>query len=131
MPLLANPSLLSAGRLNFSRAKSCPSSMRGRKLRAQRTQEELAPVIEQAIMRKEKVAPLAEDKIPSCVVLGRQVATDRSSRRSRRRRVDACWPPHRFHSKISGGIGCVSLPSVLAAPLRAFASAWTWIGPTN
>jgi hypothetical protein len=42
--------------------------------RAQRPQEELAPVIEQAIMRKEKVAPLAEDKIPSYVALGRQVA---------------------------------------------------------
>ena len=42
--------------------------------RAKRKQEELAPFIEQAMMRKEKMAPLAEDKIPSFVALGRQVA---------------------------------------------------------
>jgi hypothetical protein len=42
--------------------------------RAKRKQEELAPFIEQAMMRKEKVAPLADEKIPSFVALGRQVA---------------------------------------------------------
>ena len=42
--------------------------------RAKRKQEELAPFIEQAMARKEKMAPLAEDKIPSFAALGRQVA---------------------------------------------------------
>ena len=42
--------------------------------RAKRKHEELAPFIEQAMRRKEKVTPLAEDKIPSFVALGRQVA---------------------------------------------------------
>ena len=105
--------------------------------RAKRKQEELAPVIEQAMMRKEKVAPLAEDKIPSFVALGRQVAaTDRSSRRNRRRRAGGCWPRHRFHSKIRrrpqrrNRLRLAALFSTCYA-LRAFASAWTWIGPTN
>jgi hypothetical protein len=44
--------------------------------RAKQKQEELAPFIEQAMMRKQKVAPLAEDKIPSFVALGRQVAAN-------------------------------------------------------
>jgi hypothetical protein len=44
--------------------------------RAKRKQEELAPFIEQAIMRKEKMAPFAEDKIPSFLALGRQVAAN-------------------------------------------------------
>jgi hypothetical protein len=42
--------------------------------RARRKQQELAPFLEQAMMRKEKMAPLAEDRIPSFVALGRQVA---------------------------------------------------------
>ena len=42
--------------------------------RVKRKQEELAPFIEQAMMRKVKMAPLAEDMIPSFVALGRQVA---------------------------------------------------------
>jgi hypothetical protein len=42
--------------------------------RAKRKHEDPAPFIEQAIMRKEKVAPLADEKIPSFVALGRQVA---------------------------------------------------------
>jgi hypothetical protein len=42
--------------------------------RARRKQQELTPFIEQAMMRKEKMAPLAEDRIPSFVALGRQVA---------------------------------------------------------
>jgi hypothetical protein len=42
--------------------------------RAERKQQELAPFIEQAMMRKEKMAPLAEDRIPSFLALGRQVA---------------------------------------------------------
>ena len=42
--------------------------------RAKRKQQELAPFLEQAMMRKEKMAPLAEDRIPSFVALGRQVA---------------------------------------------------------
>ena len=42
--------------------------------RAKRKQEELAPFIEQAMARKEKMAPLNEDEIPSFVALGRQVA---------------------------------------------------------
>jgi hypothetical protein len=41
---------------------------------AKRKHEELAPFIEQAMRRKEKVAPSTEDKIPSFVALGRQVA---------------------------------------------------------
>jgi hypothetical protein len=44
--------------------------------RAKVKQEVLAPFIEQAMMRKEKVVPLAEDKIPSFVALGRQVAVN-------------------------------------------------------
>ena len=42
--------------------------------RANRKQQELTPFLEQAMMRKEKMAPLAEDRIPSFVALGRQVA---------------------------------------------------------
>ena len=42
--------------------------------RARRKQQELTPFLEQAMMRKEKMAPLAEDRIPSFVALGRQVA---------------------------------------------------------
>ena len=41
---------------------------------AKRKQEELAPFIEQAMARKEKMVPLAEDEIPSFVALGREVA---------------------------------------------------------
>jgi hypothetical protein len=44
--------------------------------REKQKQEELAPFIEQAMMRKAKIAPLAEDKIPSFVALGRQVAAN-------------------------------------------------------
>ena len=39
-----------------------------------RKQEELAPFIGQAMARKAKMAPLAEDKIPSFVALGREAA---------------------------------------------------------
>jgi hypothetical protein len=46
------------------------------KARAKVKQEVLAPFIEQAMMRKEKVVPLADDKIPSFVALGRQVAVN-------------------------------------------------------
>ena len=42
--------------------------------RARRKQQELTPFLEQAMMRKGKMAPLAEDRIPSFVALGRQVA---------------------------------------------------------
>ena len=42
--------------------------------RARRKQQELTPFLEQAMTRKEKMAPLAEDRIPSFVALGRQVA---------------------------------------------------------
>ena len=42
--------------------------------RARRKQQELTPFLEQAMMRKEKMAPLAEDRIPSFVAQGRQVA---------------------------------------------------------
>ena len=42
--------------------------------RARRKQQELTPFLEQAMMRKEKTAPLAEDRIPSFMALGRQVA---------------------------------------------------------
>ena len=45
-------------------------------VRAKVKQEVLAPFIEQAMMRKEKVVPLADDKIPSFVALGRQVAVN-------------------------------------------------------
>ncbi len=43
-------------------------------VRAKRKQKELAPFIEQAMARKERMAPLAEEEIPSFVALGRQVA---------------------------------------------------------
>jgi alkanesulfonate monooxygenase SsuD/methylene tetrahydromethanopterin reductase-like flavin-dependent oxidoreductase (luciferase family) len=42
--------------------------------RARRKQEELAPFVEQAMARKERMTPLAEEEIPSFVALGRQVA---------------------------------------------------------
>ena len=45
-------------------------------VRAKRKHQELAPFIEQAMVRKERVTPLVEDKIPSFVALGRQVAAD-------------------------------------------------------
>jgi len=44
--------------------------------RATRKADELAPYIEQAMARKQKMTPLAEDKIPSFVALGRQVAAN-------------------------------------------------------
>jgi len=69
--------------------------------RAKRKHEELAPFIEQAMRRKEKVTPLAEDKIPSFVALGRQVAASGPQLTpERRRRAAACWLRHKFHSKI-------------------------------
>ena len=95
--------------------------MRGRKHEPSVQQEELAPVIEQAIMRKEKVAPLAEDKISSFVALGRQVA----ERTAAHAGAGGGAPPHvgrgtnstrKSGEGLSGGIGCVSLlSSVLAA----------------
>ena len=45
-------------------------------VRAKRKHEELAPFIEQAMVRKEKVTPLVEENISSFVALGRQVAAD-------------------------------------------------------
>ena len=54
----------SAARIRCARGSAEPSA----------SSEELAPFIEQAMARKEKMAPLAEDKIPSFVALGRQVA---------------------------------------------------------
>ena len=42
--------------------------------RAKRKQQELAPFIERAMMRKEQMVPLARDQIPTFVALGRQVA---------------------------------------------------------
>ena len=96
MPLLANPSLLSASRLNFSRAKSCPSSMRREEARAQRTQEGLAPVIEQAIMRKEKVAPLAEDRfraVSRSAASGERTAAHAGQEAARRRMLAAAQVP--------------------------------------
>ncbi len=42
--------------------------------RAKENAEALAPVIEQALARKPKMEPLAEDQIPSFLALGRQVA---------------------------------------------------------
>ncbi|HXE16129.1 MAG TPA: LLM class flavin-dependent oxidoreductase [Stellaceae bacterium] len=44
--------------------------------RATRKADELAPYIEQAMARKQKMTPLAEDKIPGFVALGRQVAAN-------------------------------------------------------
>jgi hypothetical protein len=42
--------------------------------RVKRKQEELAPFLAQAMTRKERMAPLADEQIPSFVALGRQVA---------------------------------------------------------
>jgi hypothetical protein len=50
--------------------------MSARKHGAKRKYEELAPFIEQAMMRKAKISPLAEDEVPSFVALGRQVAAN-------------------------------------------------------
>jgi alkanesulfonate monooxygenase SsuD/methylene tetrahydromethanopterin reductase-like flavin-dependent oxidoreductase (luciferase family) len=62
--------------------------------RAKRKQQELAPFIEEAMKRKEKMAPLAEDKIPSFVALGRQVAATTQltpEQEAVRRRMLAAW----------------------------------------
>ena len=68
--------------------------------RAKRKHEELAPFIEQAMRRKEKVTPLAEDKFRA---LSRSAVkwqrADRNSHRSRRRRAVACWLRHKYHLK--------------------------------
>jgi hypothetical protein len=76
--------------------------------RAKRKQEELAPFIEQAMMRKEKVAPLAEDKIPSFVALGRQVAANGpqltpEQEAARRRMLTAAQIPLENPEKASAG----------------------------
>ena len=59
--------------------------------RARRKADELAPYIEQAMARKEKMPPLAEDKIPGFVALGRQVAAQQLTpqQEEARRRVMA------------------------------------------
>jgi alkanesulfonate monooxygenase SsuD/methylene tetrahydromethanopterin reductase-like flavin-dependent oxidoreductase (luciferase family) len=64
--------------------------------RAKRKAEELAPFIEQAMARKQKMAPLAEDKIPSFVALGRQVAQTQltpQQEEARRRMMAAAQVP--------------------------------------
>ena len=42
--------------------------------RERRKMEELAPYIEQAMARKQRMAELRDDEIPSIVALGRQIA---------------------------------------------------------
>jgi len=44
------------------------------KARAKHRQQELAPFIERAMIRKEQMVPLTEDQIPTFAALGRQVA---------------------------------------------------------
>jgi hypothetical protein len=52
--------------------------------RAMRKAAELAPYIDAAMARKSKMAPLAEDQIPTFVALGRQVAADPTDARAGR-----------------------------------------------
>jgi alkanesulfonate monooxygenase SsuD/methylene tetrahydromethanopterin reductase-like flavin-dependent oxidoreductase (luciferase family) len=66
--------------------------------RAKRKQAELAPFIEQAMARKKRMAPLAEEEIPSFVALGRQVAAKGpqltpEQQAMRRRMLDAAQIP--------------------------------------
>jgi hypothetical protein len=66
--------------------------------RAKRKQAELAPFIEQAMARKKRMAPLAEEEIPSFVALGRQVAAKGpqltpEQHAMRRRMLDAAQIP--------------------------------------
>ncbi len=64
--------------------------------RAKRKAGELAPYIEQAMARKEKMRPLAEDKIPSFVALGRQVAAQQltpEQQEARRKMMAAAQVP--------------------------------------
>jgi hypothetical protein len=66
-------------------------------VRANRKQQELAPFIERAMMRKEKMVPLTEDQIPSFVALGRQVAATEQltpeQEKARRRMLAAAHVP--------------------------------------
>ena len=87
---------ISANRWSCSRATSCRNSMRARKRGPSARQEELAPFIEQAMARKQKMAPLAEDKIPSFIALGRQVAATQltpEQEAARRRMLAAALVP--------------------------------------
>jgi hypothetical protein len=68
--------------------------------RAKVKQEVLAPFIEQAMMGKEKVAQLADDKIPSFVALGRQVAVNAPQLTPEQEAARGCWPRHTYRSKI-------------------------------
>jgi hypothetical protein len=66
--------------------------------RAKRKQAELAPFIEQAMARKKRMAPFAEEEIPSFVALGRQVAANgpqltREQEAMRRRMLAAAQIP--------------------------------------
>ena len=64
--------------------------------RAKRKEEELAPFIAQAMARKKKMALLAEDKIPSFIALGRQVAATQltpEQEAARRRMLAAALVP--------------------------------------
>jgi hypothetical protein len=83
--------------------------------RAKHMYEELAPFIEQAMARKVKIAPPAEDKIPSCVALDRQVANGPQltpeQEAARRRMLPATRIPLENPEKSpAAGLGCPSLP---------------------
>jgi hypothetical protein len=84
--------------------------------------------------RKEKVTPLVEDKFPSFVALGRQVAASgpqlTPEQEAARRRIGTN-STRKSGEGLSGGIGCIPDLFSTCYALRAFASAWTWIGPTN
>jgi hypothetical protein len=71
--------------------------------------EPLAPFIEQAMMQKEKVAPLSDEKIPRFVVLGCQVANEPQLTPEQEAARRRSGPRHGFHSKIRrsfrGGLG--------------------------
>jgi hypothetical protein len=80
--------------------------------RAKKKQEELAPFIEQAMMRKTNIAPLAEDKIPSFVARGRQVAASGpqltpEQEAARRRIFAAAQIPLENPEKASFAIDCM------------------------
>ena len=73
--------------------------------RAKRKQQELAPFIERAMMRKEQMVPLAEDQIPTFVALGRQVAATAQltpEEAARRRMLTAAQIPLENPAKATG-----------------------------
>ena len=68
--------------------------------RARRKQQELTPFLEQAMMRKEKMAHLPRIESRASWRSAARWQRRSNSRQNRRRRVAVCWPRHTFPSKI-------------------------------